>query len=67
MDFGRIWGYLTTGAGEQDALFSVDLQRLHLVGLQVMGWTEITVAGFALLAQTLADAAMPSPARGHAL
>jgi signal transduction histidine kinase len=67
MDFGRIWGYLTTGAGEQDALFSVDLQRLHLVGLQVMGWTEITVAGFALLAQTLADAAMPSPARGPAL
>ena len=51
MHFSRIWAYLMAGAGSQDSGFTSEIQRLHVIGLRVVGGTEIAVALFAFLAR----------------
>src|SRR5690349_7298348 len=51
MHFSRIWAYLMANAGSQDGGFTSEIQRLHVIGLRVVGATEIAVALFAFLAR----------------
>ena len=51
MHFSRIWAYLMAGAGTQDGGFTSEIQRLHVIGLRVVGGTEIAVALFVFFAR----------------
>jgi signal transduction histidine kinase len=59
MDLSRVRGYLIAGNEDSDVLFAGQMRRLNLLGLRIVGGTEIALGVFAFFAQLIADALKP--------
>ncbi len=60
MDLRRIRGYLMAGSECPDGVFAGEMRRLNLLGMRIIGGTEIALGVFAFFAQLITDRLMPA-------